>query len=120
MVGHLAVSMAAPVETPAYLAQHGEPVHAVLIVAIDRLAPVTARGDVVEPAGEPDAEGSAHRAAHSSRMLDCKTLFGLRNTVALRERQEKGARPIRNVPKDGVTHGFIEVLPFLKALTAPG
>jgi hypothetical protein len=60
MLGHLAVSMAAPVETAAHLAQHGEPVHAVLIVAIDRLAPVTARGDVVEPAAELDAEGSAY------------------------------------------------------------
>jgi hypothetical protein len=42
MVGHLAIGVAAPVETAAYLAENGEPIRAVLIVAIDRLAPITA------------------------------------------------------------------------------
>lgn len=73
MVGHFAIGVAAPVETAAYLAQHPEPIRAVLIVAIDTLAPITARGDVIEPTGEFDAERSGHDAEHSSGMLDCET-----------------------------------------------
>jgi hypothetical protein len=73
MVGHLAPGVAAPVETAAHLAQHVEPIRAVLIVAIDRLAPITARGHMVQPASELDAEGSRHNAQSSSEMLDCKT-----------------------------------------------
>jgi hypothetical protein len=73
VVGHLAPGVAAPVETAAHLAQHDEPVRAVLIVAIDRLAPITARGHMVQPASELDAEGSGHDAQSSSEMLDCKT-----------------------------------------------
>jgi len=65
--------MAAPVETAAHLAQQNEPIRTVLIVAIDRLAPITARSDVIEPASEFDAERSGHAAKPSSEMLDYKT-----------------------------------------------
>ena len=42
MIGHLAIGVAAPVETAAELAQHGEPFQAVLSVTIDRLAQIAA------------------------------------------------------------------------------
>ena len=42
MIGHLAIGVAAPVETAADRAQHDEPFQAVLSVAIDRLAPIAA------------------------------------------------------------------------------
>jgi hypothetical protein len=47
MAGHLAIGVAAPVETDAYLAEQGDPIRAVLIVVVDRLATITARGDVI-------------------------------------------------------------------------
>jgi hypothetical protein len=73
MIGHLAIGVAAPVEAAAHLAQRCEPSRAVLKVAIDRLAPITVRGDVIPPAGKLDAEGFGHGAEHSSKMLDYKT-----------------------------------------------
>ena len=42
MLGHLAIGVAAPVETAADRAQYCEPFQAVLSVAIDRLAPIAA------------------------------------------------------------------------------
>ena len=73
MVGHLAIGVAEPVETAAHLAQGGEPIGAVLVVAIDRLAPIAARRYVIEAAGELDAEGSGYIPKYSSKMLDYKT-----------------------------------------------
>jgi hypothetical protein len=73
MVGHLAVGVAAPVESAADLAQHHKPIRPVLIVAIDRLAPITARGHMIEPASELDTQRSRHTAERSSEMPDCKT-----------------------------------------------
>ena len=73
VVRHLAIGMAAPVEPAAHIAEHREPRHAVLIVVIDRLAPITARGDVIEPAGKLDTEGSGHGPECSSAILECKT-----------------------------------------------
>ena len=65
--------MAAPVETAAHRAEHGEPIRAVLSVAIDRLPSIAARGHVIQPAGEFDAKRSGHGLEHYSWMLDCKT-----------------------------------------------
>jgi hypothetical protein len=47
--------VAAPVETAADLAQHGEPFQAVLSVTIDRLTPITELRYVIQPASEFDA-----------------------------------------------------------------
>jgi hypothetical protein len=65
--------MAAPVETAAHRAEHGEPIRAVLSVAIDRLPPIAARGHVIQPAGKFNAKRSGHGPQHNSKMLDCKT-----------------------------------------------
>ncbi len=73
MVRHLAIGVATPVEPAAHLAKNVEPSRAVLIVTIDRLAPITTRGDVIQPAGQLDAERSGHGLKLSQLMLDCKT-----------------------------------------------
>jgi hypothetical protein len=50
----------------------------VLIVAVDRLAPISTRGDVIEPAGELDAEGSGHGGKNSSPNAGLQGLTPLR------------------------------------------
>ena len=49
VVRHLAIDVAAPVETSANRAEHGEPIRAVLLFPIDDFASITARGDMIEP-----------------------------------------------------------------------
>lgn len=60
VVVHEAVGVAYPVKTLADLAEEGEPLLAVSIVQIDRLSPVATRGNVVQSAGEFNAQGAGH------------------------------------------------------------
>ncbi|NEV65168.1 hypothetical protein G3446_25580 [Thiorhodococcus minor] len=51
MIAYLAVGVATPVEP----AKQSQPIQAVLIVAIDCLAPITASGHMIEPASKLNA-----------------------------------------------------------------
>jgi hypothetical protein len=63
VVGHLAVSMATPIEPAANLAQHREPVPPVLVIAVNVLPSVATCSDVVKTASEFDAEWSFDQAS---------------------------------------------------------
>lgn len=65
--------MAYPVEVLADLADEGEPLLAVSIVQIDGLSPVATRGNVVQSAGEFNAQGAGHGLLLQRRMLQYKT-----------------------------------------------
>jgi hypothetical protein len=54
-------------------AQGFEPSDAVGIAEADALASVTARSDVVAPAGELDSYGAGHAALYGALLLYCKT-----------------------------------------------
>jgi len=58
VVGHLALGVDDPVKSFATLGQHFQPRYAVGIVNVDVLAPVAARRDVVQSAGEFEAKGA--------------------------------------------------------------
>jgi len=73
VVGHLAIGVAARIETAAHLTKDGEPLRPVQIVATDRLAPITVPGDVIEPTGALHTERSGYSAEHSSEMRASKT-----------------------------------------------
>jgi DNA invertase Pin-like site-specific DNA recombinase len=55
------------------LREHGQEGDAVLVIQIDRLASVTAGGDVVDRAGELDAQGTRHAAIVGWRGFKGKT-----------------------------------------------
>ncbi|MDO9400190.1 MAG: hypothetical protein Q7T46_01805 [Polaromonas sp.] len=73
VVVHEAVGVAYPIEALADLAEEGEPLLAVSIVQIDRLSPVATRGNVVQSAGEFNAQGAGHGLMLQRLMLQCKT-----------------------------------------------
>jgi hypothetical protein len=56
MIGHLAVGMAAPIKAFTYLTKQSQPRFAVSIGKIDVLAPVSARGNVVQSIGSSRAQ----------------------------------------------------------------
>ena len=55
------------------MAEEGEPLLAVSIIQIDGLSPVATRGDVVQSAGEFNAQGAGHGRMLKRRVLQCKT-----------------------------------------------
>lgn len=60
VVGHQAVSVTAPVEALYHLTQDFEKPNPIGVVLLDRFAAITAGSDVVERAGEFDADGAGH------------------------------------------------------------
>jgi len=70
---HLALGEAGPVGALANGTQDIEPGDAILVVQIDVLAAIAPRGDVVEAAGEFEAQQTGHGAERTSEMLECKT-----------------------------------------------
>ena len=71
VVVHEAVGVAYPVKALADLAEEGEPLLTVSIVHIDRLSPVATRGNVVQSAGELNAQGAGHALMLQRLMLQC-------------------------------------------------
>lgn len=66
VIGHLAGSVAAPIGPITRLAQPFQPNEAVFIIEVNRLAPVCARGDMVQPTGQLDSKRS-----YMSKCLAC-------------------------------------------------
>jgi hypothetical protein len=56
-----------------HLLQHPEEEQSILVIQKDVLSRVTARGDVVDRAGELDAKGTRHRATLHRRRSRFKT-----------------------------------------------
>lgn len=67
VVAHQAVRQHLGVEAVERMLEHGQVLDAVGVIAVDRLAAVTARGDVVDGAGEFEAEGAGHGAGSPER-----------------------------------------------------
>jgi hypothetical protein len=72
-IGHLAPGVAGPVEAFAHGTPDVEPGNAILVVQIDALEAIAPQGDVVEAAGEFEAQQTGHGAERTSEMLECKT-----------------------------------------------
>jgi len=60
VVAHQAIGQALRIEAAQGLAQDTEELRAVPVVLVDRLTPITTRGDMVNGAGELDAQGAGH------------------------------------------------------------
>jgi len=60
VVGHLAERVTAPLEPFADLAEQRQPRNAIVVIEKDRLAPVSAGSDVIQPAGQLDSQGPRH------------------------------------------------------------
>lgn len=60
VISHLAESVAAPIEPITHLAQPFQPSEAVIIIEVNRPAPVSARRDVIQPTGRLESKRARH------------------------------------------------------------
>ena len=73
VVAHQAVSEHLGVEPIHCLGDHRQMTQAILVVAVNRLTPVAARGDVVDGVGELDAQGAGRGVVLKERLATGKT-----------------------------------------------
>ena len=73
MVAHQAVSQHLGIEPVHRLGDHRQMTLAILVVAVNRLTPVAARGDVVDGVGEFAAQGAGRGVVLRGRLATGKT-----------------------------------------------